>query len=290
MEQSLRDCLKIAVANRIAIAHFNIADLSGLKGIAASVRELGVPVMIGTSEGEREFIGLRNAVSLIRNLREEYGMQVFLNADHTHTFEKAKEAIDAGYDEILFDGGKLPWDENVAVTKQVIEYARASGRDIIIEGELGYIGSASEVRKEIPEGAAIDAADLTTPEQAAEFVRLTGVDLLAPAVGNIHGMFADAKDPALDIPRIVEIAKAAGVPLVLHGASGNTDEDIKAAIKAGVAVVHVSTELRVAWRRGITASLADHPDEVAPYKLLTGAAAAMADVAKNKLKLINGLI
>ncbi|MEK7608079.1 MAG: class II fructose-bisphosphate aldolase, partial [Patescibacteria group bacterium] len=155
------------------------------------------------------------------------------------------------------------------------------------EGELGYIGSSSEVRDALPEGAAINPEDLTKPEDAARFVKETGVDLLAPAVGNIHGMFSNATDPALDIPRVQAVAEAVGIPLVLHGASGNSEADVAAAIAAGVSIVHINTEIRLAWKRGVEEGLKTMSNEVAPYKLLAPAYEGVREVVVKHLKLFS---
>ena len=143
------------------------------------------------------------------------------------------------------------------------------------------------IRKELRKDGAIRPEDLTKPEDAARFVKETGVDMLAPAVGNIHGMFANAPEPALDIARIRAIRKAAGVPLVLHGGSGNTDEDFLAAIDAGVSIIHIRTELRVAWRMGLEKALKEKPEEIAPYKVLSTAVEAVKEIVDSKLKLFN---
>jgi fructose-bisphosphate aldolase class II len=152
---------------------------------------------------------------------------------------------------------------------------------------MGNIGSGSEIRKEIPKGAAINPDDLTRPEDAARFVKETKVDMLAPAVGNIHGMFANAPEPALDIERIKKIKEAVKIPLVLHGGSGNTDEDFLRAIEAGVSIIHISTEIRAAWRKGIEEALKANPDEVAPYKLTELALKNMEEVVARRLRLFN---
>ena len=130
---------------------------------------------------------------------------------------------------------------------------------------------------------------MTKPDIAARFVRETGVDLLAPAVGNIHGVVRGG-DPALNIGRVGEISVATGVPLVLHGASGNSAEDIRAAVKAGVAIVHVNTELRIAYRSGLLKAFSDQPDEIAPYKYLKSAKLAMQKVVEDKLRIISNLL
>ena len=297
--QKLIHYIKNAEAGRIALGHFNISDIAALKAIFEAARELNLPIMIGVSEGEREFIGVRQAVALIKSLREEYDYPIFLNADHTHSLEKAREAAEAGFDEVLFDGGKLPLAENIAQTKTVVQALKAINPEIIVEGELGYIGSSSEVLKEIPAGAAIKPEDLTTPEQAVEFVSATGVDMLAPAVGNLHGIIArtnadltqtyadTATDPPLDIARIAAIKNAVKIPLVLHGGSGNSNEDFIKAIAAGINIIHINTEIRLAWRKGVEVGLAKNLDEVAPYKILPEAMNAIKEVVKNRLQLFS---
>ena len=286
---SLSDALRGAEQNKTAIGHFNISDLAGLHGIVAAARELNVPVIIGVSEGERKFVGVRQVVALVKSMREELNHPIFLNADHTKTLEGCVEAATLGFDAVLFDGSTLPLEENIRETKAVADAVRAINPAILVEGELGYIGSSSEIREGIPEGAAIKPEDLTKPEEAARFVKETGVDLVAPAVGNIHGMMANAPEPNLDIKRVADIAAAAGVPLVLHGASGNTDDDVRAAVEAGVRIVHINTEIRVAWRKGLEAALAANPKEVAPYKILPGAIEGVKSVVLAKLRVFNRL-
>lgn len=292
--KSLFEIIRETETKKAAVGHFNISDTIGLKAIFEAAKALNLPVIIGTSEGERDFIGPKQAAALIQSLQKEFTLAgqaypIFLNADHTHSIEKAKEAAEAGYDAILFDGGKLPWEENLKQTKAVVEAVKKINKKIIVEGEIGYIGASSKVLDEVPEGAAIKPEDLTTPEQAREFVQKTGVDLLAPAVGNLHGMFKNAPNPRLDIQRIVEIKKAAGVPLVLHGGSGIQDEDFLKAIDAGISIVHINTEIRVAWREGLEKGLQEKPDEVAPYKIAPSAVKAIGEIVTERLKLFNRL-
>lgn len=283
--KTLREYIKDAEKEGKAIGHFNISNLETLRGIFNAAKNLNVPVIIGTAEGERNFIGVKQAVALVKSLREEYNYPIFLNADHTYSFEKLKEAVDAGYDAVIFDATGLSFEENIKITKQCVEYARSVNPDIIVEAELGFIGKSSQVLEGIPEGVKITEEFLTTPEEAKKFVEETGVDMLAPAVGNIHGMLKGGKDPALNIKRIAEIKKAVSIPLVLHGASGNSAEDIKEAIKAGISVVHVNTELRVAFRKALIKSLQENPDEVAPYKYMKDSVKAVSEVVESKLAL-----
>lgn len=287
---SLREIIKEAENKKIAIGHFNISDLIALKAIFESAKELNVPVIIGTSEGEANFLDRREAVAMVKAFRDEYDFPIFLNSDHTHSLSEAREAVEAGYDAVLFDAGKLSFEENIKQTKEAVNVLRLMKGDILIEGELGYIGSSSKILSGIPEGISLKPEDLTSPEQAEEFVRQTGVDFLAPAVGNIHGMIGVGKDPKLDIARIKAIKQVAGVPLVLHGGSGNSDEDFIAAIDAGISIIHINTEIRLAWRKGIEKGLENNPNEIAPYKVLPEAVDAIKLVVKERLKLFNKLV
>jgi fructose-bisphosphate aldolase class II len=176
----------------------------------------------------------------------------------------------------------LSLEENIKITKQCVEYAKTCGREVLVEAELGYIGQSSKVLDSVPDGV-----ELTSVEDAERFVRETGVDLFAPAVGNIHGMLRDVPDPRLNIERVGEIGKVTGVPLVLHGASGNTKEDIQAAIQNGVAIVHINTEIRVAYVDALKKSLTENPNEVAPYKILKNSVEAVGKVVTEKLNFYN---
>jgi len=287
MIKSLREAIAEAEQKKVAIGHFNISNIEALWAVFRSARELSVPVIIGVSEGERDFVGVRQAAALVKSIRDEYDYQIYLNADHTYSFDRVKEAIDAGYDSAIYDGAKLTHEENARITKQCVDYARSTGRDVLIEAEMGYIGQSSKVLTELPAGVSLDPASLTQPEDAASFVQETGIDLFAPAVGNIHGMMAVGKDPHLDIPRIAAVRQAAGVPMVLHGGSGTPDEDFQKAIDAGMSIIHISTELRVAFKNGLKLSLQDEPDEVAPYKIMKRSVLEMQKVALERLKLFN---
>ncbi|MDE2040839.1 MAG: class II fructose-bisphosphate aldolase [Patescibacteria group bacterium] len=290
---NLRDYVSHALTGRKAIGHFNVSTLDGIYAVADAAKELAATtVIIGVSEGERDYVGVRQAAAIVKSLREERGQAIFLNADHTYSFERVKEAIDAGYDSVIFDGAKLSFEDNVREAKKCVAYAREysqrTGRDVIIEGELGFIGQSSKILDAIPEGAVVGEAMMTKPEDAARFVGETGIDMLAPAVGNIHGVVRGG-DPALNIERVRQISQAVKIPLVLHGASGNSAADIEATVKNGVAIVHVNTELRIAYRAGLVKSLQENSDEVAPYKYFKPAKLAMQKVVAEKIKIICGL-
>jgi fructose-bisphosphate aldolase, class II len=283
--KSLRETIGEYQAQGRAMGHFNISDSNQLRAIALASQEAKLPAIIGLSEGEREYFPLSHARALVTLYRAK-GFDLYLNADHTYSLEKAMAAIDDGVDSIVVDGAKLPMDENILLLKKVVSYARSQKRDIVVEGELGYIGGSSKQLDELPEGVSLE--NLTTATDTKEFVGSTGVDCFAPAVGNVHGMLKNAKEPRLHPDRVKEIAATTGVPLVLHGASGNTDEDIKACIAAGMAVVHINTELRVLYRDGVYDSVRSNPGEVAPYKFMEPAVKRMKDYVAGKLKLFAG--
>ena len=246
-------------------------------------------MLIGTSEGERAFIGVRQVASVVKSIRDEDGFPIFLNADHTHSLAKAEEAARAGYDMIGFDGSALAFEENVRQTKEAVEAIKSINADILVEGELGYIGSGSEIHDTVPESSLI----FTRPDEARQFAEATGVDVVAPAVGNMHGLLAamvrgEARK-RLDIGRIAQIKSATDLPLTLHGGSGTDDDDFRRAIEAGITIVHISTELRLAWRRGLQAVLATEPDNLVPYQLFRKADEAIQKVVTERLKLFNQL-
>ena len=286
--KTLREYVKEAGEKGIAIGHFNISNLEGLHGIYQAAKKLNVPVIIGLSEGEEDFVGKDEAVGMIKEIRDKEDYPIFLNADHHYSFDRVKASIDAGFDAVIFDGANLSFEENVRITKQCADYAheviKNTGRDILVEAELGYIGSGSNIKDTIPEGAGIK----TKPEEAQKFVQMTGIDMLAPSVGSIHGLIKSGK-PHIDGELVAEIKKATGVPLVLHGGSGLRDEDFTNGIKAGISIVHINTEIRLAYDEALKKSLADNPDETTPYKILQPVVDAIEKVVEDRLRLFSGL-
>lgn len=281
--KTLREYLSWAEERQVAIGHFNISDSEGFKAVVESASELGVPVIVGVSEGERSFIGVQEIAALVKSERAK-GLPVFLNADHTYSVEKVKEAIDAGFDAVVIDGTAKSLEENIAMTRECVLYVRLKGNAVLVEAELGFIGQSSKILENIPEG--VSEATQTKPDDAEKFVTETGIDLFAPSVGNIHGMIKGG-EPKLNIELIKSIADVINIPLVLHGASGNSDEDILAAIKAGIRIVHINTEIRMAYKTGVEAGL--KTGEIAPYKFLAQGVEEMKKVIHGKLKLFNKL-
>lgn len=289
--KTLRDYITDADKRGIAIGHFNISNLETLHGIYNAARKLNVPVIIGVSEGEEDFISPEIAVAAVAALRTRDSYPIFLNADHHYSFERVKKAIDLGFDAVIIDGAKLSHEENIALTKQCVDYAKkvsaATGRDILVEAELGFIGQSSKILDAIPEG--VSEATMTKPEDAKAFVEATGVDMLAPSVGNIHGIVTSG-NPRLHPELVKAIRETCGVPLVLHGGSGTINEDFVNCIKAGIDIVHINTEIRVAYRDAIKKFLNENPNEVAPYKFLAPGVAAVEQVVTERLKLFSGLM
>ena len=284
---ALRNVLTRLQQQGAALGHFNVADLVLLKAVVAAADEVKVPVIVGASEGERAFLGTRELAALVKVMREEHGVPVFLNADHTHSLAKAVEAARAGFDAVVIDFSALPFDKNVSRTKETVEAIKAINPAILAEGEIGDIGTGSEIHETVHSSF----QNLTTPEEARQFVDSTGIDVLAPAVGNMHGMLESMVQGKtkkhLNIERIAQIKKAAGVFLTLHGGSGTDDEDFLRAIAAGINIIHINTELRVAWRRSLEASLTSQPNEVVPYKILPPVLDSVKQVVSSRLKLFN---
>jgi fructose-bisphosphate aldolase, class II len=282
--KTLREYIKEAEEKSIAIGHFNISNIEALHGIYNAAKKLNVPVIIGVSEGEEEFIGRDEVVALINEIREKDNYPIFLNADHHYSFETVKSSIDAGFDSVIIDIANKSFDENVIITKQCVDYVKSTGKNVLVEAELGFIGSGSEVKDTIPEGAGI----LTKAEDAKKFVEMTGVNMLAPSVGSIHGLIKSGK-PHINTELVKKIREAVGIPLVLHGGSGLRDEDFTNAIKAGISIIHINTEIRLAYKEALEKYLKENPNEVAPYKILKGAVEAIEEVVYNRLKLFNNL-
>ena len=284
---TLRNALTQSEKAGVALGHFNVANLEILKAVLSAAAEAHVPVLVGASEGERDFLGTRQLAVLLKSLREELDLPAFLNADHTHSLAKAVEAAKAGFDAVVIDFSALPFEENVARTKEAVEAIKAINPAILAEGEIGDIGTGSEIHETAQNGF----KSLTTPEEAKQFVHSTGIDVLAPAVGNMHGMLKSMVQGTtkkhLNIERISQIKEATGVFLTLHGGSGTDDDDFRRAIAAGINIIHINTELRVAWRQSLEESLAREPNVVVPYKILPRVIDSVKRVVSSRLRLFN---
>lgn len=278
---TLRELLQEYKEAGRAVGHFNISDSNQLRAVAGAAKETGLPAVIGLSEGEREFFPLTHARALI-DLYRAQGIALYLNADHTYDIDKVQHAITDGVDSVVVDGAKLSFEENAQLLTEAVTYARASGRDVLVEGELGYIGTSSNVLDALPEGAAITEDMMTKPDELKALVEQTGIDLVAPAVGNIHGIVTSGQ-PKLSIERIKTLKQAVSVPLVLHGGSGSPDVEFQAAAAAGIAMVHINTDLRVLYKNSLQTALSG--TQTTPYKFLTPAVEAMQAYVAQKMTL-----
>lgn len=276
------DLYKKAQEGKYAIGQFNVSTLEAVKAAVGVAKELNAPIIIGTSQNEANYFGMKNIGDVVQNMREETGLPLILNLDHGRSLEKIKEAIDAGYNAVHFDGSALPIEENIKQTKEVADYAR--GRNILVEGEIGHLRGSSAVLKE---EVRIKEADLTSPEDVADFVQATGVDSLGTALGNVHGMYSKQTggEEKIDLERLREIREATNAFLVLHGGSGINETQVKKAVEIGIVKINVNTELRVAFRAGIEESLKANPEEVVPYKLLPKEIEEIAKVIRGKIDL-----
>jgi fructose-bisphosphate aldolase class II len=279
--QTLNQFLNRASKEHWAIGHFNVSNLEQLKAVVSAAKKMQAPVMIGTSEGERNWFGLENIVALVESFKKEWP-NIFLNADHTKTVSAAQDAINTGFTSVHFDGSALSALENTTKTKQVADYAKSKNSNISVEGELGYVKGESQITGKRVE---LSLSDYTNPEEAEHFVKSTGVDRLAIAIGNIHGINID--EPKLDFEKLSAIRKAVpeNIAIVLHAGSGIPDEDIRRAIECGISNIHISTELRVAFREGMEESLKDNPKEYAPYKLDAQIVEDMEELISEKIRL-----
>lgn len=251
-----------------ALLHYNVSTFEQFKAGIEAVKETKIPLIIGVSEGERNYFGINYIEDLIDEAKEQ-GIKVFLNADHCKSINSAKEAIDYKFDFVLFDGSELNLQENILRTKKVVEYRNKKNKNTLIEGEIGYLTGHSDIEGIIE----LKEEYFTDPEIAEEFVKKTKVDLLAISVGNVHGIPKGVKikgklveKPKLDFKRIKEIKEKVKVPLVLHGGSGLNKKDYLKAIENGISIIHINTEFRNIWKKELEKSL--KKESVVPYKIL----------------------
>ena len=264
----LRSILEKIVKEKKALLHYNVATYEQFKAGVEAVKETKIPLIIGVSEGERNYLGINYIEDLVDEAKEK-GINIFLNADHCKSIESAKEAIDYRFDSVLFDGSDLNFKENILRTKIIVNYRNKKSKNTLIEGEIGYLTGHSDIESIIE----LKEEYFTDPDIAEEFVNKTKVDLLAISVGNIHGIpekirfkGREYKKAILDFERIEEINKKVKIPLVLHGGSGLNKKDFLLAIKSGISIIHINTEFRVIWKKELVQNLKNKTN--VPYKIL----------------------
>ncbi len=279
--KNLEYYLKRAGKERWVLGQFNFSDLSQLAGIIEAANSLKSPIILGTSEGESRFLGLKRIVDLKKSYQTELEIPIFLNLDHGKSIEYIKRAIEVGYDMVHFDGSNFSLEENVSRTKEIIKYARKF--NVLVEGEIGVIGT--ETSKVYNKKFIIKKEDLTNPQEAIKYVNETGVNCLAINIGNFHGI-STYGNPHLDLERLKQIKKAVkNVFLVLHGGSGILSSEIKKAIKIGIVKININTELRLAYTETLKKIFKLKPTEIIPYKYLPKAKKAVKTIVEEKIKL-----
>jgi len=266
-----------------AVGAFNIDNQETLIAIARAAQKLNAPVLVEVSQGEVEAMGLENVRDLVDNYKKEYGIEMYLNLDHSPTVENCKQAIDAGYEFIHIDISQANHDateeEIIAKTKEVVEYAKFTGA--LVESEPHYFGGSSNVHSE-----AIDYDEIkktfSTPEGAQSFIEATGIDTFAAAIGNLHGKYPVPKE--LDLELLKRIRDAIPCQISLHGGSGTPLHFFEEAARIGVSKININSDMRYAFRTVMEQELKEHPDEFAVVKLMDRVKDAVQLVVEEKIQ------
>ena len=271
-----------ARAERFAVGAFNIDNQETLVAICKTAKKLGSPALIELSHGEVKAIGLDNARDMVTNYKKEYGIEIYLNLDHSPSVEAAKAGIDAGFEFIHIDVSQEKHDatdeEIIAATREVVEYAKKTGA--IVESEPHYFGGSSNVHAETIDYAEIKKT-FSTPEGSKAFVDATGIDTFAAAVGNLHGKYPVPKE--LDLELLQKIRDAIDCNISLHGGSDTPLHFFEDAVKIGVSKININSDMRYAFRTTLENELKENPKEFAVVKLMDGVIDAVAKVVEEKI-------
>lgn len=274
-----KEMLKDAQKGRYGIGAFNANNMEIIQAIIETAEEEKAPVILQASQGAIKYAGLDMIVAIVKVMAEKAKIPVALHLDHGTDYYQNIKCLRAGFTSLMYDGSKLPFDENVEMTKKVVEMAHAC--DIPVEAELGQIGKMGDSDEP---GVALERVkeSMAVPEEAAKFVELTGIDFLAAAVGTIHG----CRTPfaKLDIPRIERIRELTGVPLVLHGASGVNDEEVKKGIAAGICKINIDTRIRMKFTEKMGEIIRTNPEEIDPRKILGPAKDAAKEIIRDRMR------
>ncbi len=248
MYKTIKELTSYAEDMNMTIGAFNTHNLEMLPDMIRAAKEAGAPIIIQTSIDTAKYVGYDVMVAVCKTLAEDEMVDVALHLDHARDFDEIKNAINAGYSSVMYDGSNLPYKENIAKTKAIVDFAHARG--VSVEGELGTIGGTEE-------GISVHEKDkvYTDPKDAIDFVRLTNVDALAVGIGTNHGQFKSKTE--VNIPLLKEIHESVDVPLVIHGGTGVKEEDYPELIKNGIRKFNVGTELLVNWTSDAKKSFGD---------------------------------
>ncbi|MBA7560194.1 Fructose-bisphosphate aldolase [subsurface metagenome] len=274
-----KEMLKEAQKGRYAVGAFNANNMEIIQAIVETAEEEKAPVILQASQGAIKYAGLDSIVAMVKVMAEKAKVPVALHLDHGTDYYQNIKCLRAGFTSLMFDGSKLPFDGNVKMTKKVVEMAHAC--DIPVEAELGQIGKMDDSDEP---GVALERVkeSMAVPEEAVKFVELTEIDFLAAAVGTIHG----CRTPfaKLDIPRIERIRELTGVPLVLHGASGANDEEIKKGIAAGICKINIDTRIKMKFIEKMREIIKTNPEEIDPRKILGPAKEAAKEIIRDRIR------
>ncbi len=273
---TVKELMVDAEANGYAVGAFNLNNMEIMQAVIQAGEEERSPVILQASQGGIKYAGLSYIVAMARAAAEKATIPIALNLDHGTSFEQAVACICAGFSSVMIDGSSHSLESNIELTRRVVEIAHIAGASV--EGELGRIGG-TEDDISVSEKDAL----MTDPDEAATFVEETGVDLLAVAIGTAHGVYQGK--PELDFERLKVIKEKLNIPVVLHGASGVSDEDIKKAILLGIRKINIDIELRLAFSNTVREVLQNNSREIDPRKILGPARDGMKEVVKQKMRL-----
>lgn len=268
---STKAMLQKAQREGYAVPAFNIHNLETLQVVVETASEMRSPLIVAGTPGTFSYAGIGNVVAIASDLAKTYNQPLAIHLDHHEAFDDIAQKVQAGVRSAMIDGSHLPFTDNVALVKKVTDYCHRY--DVSVEAELGRLGGQED-------DMVVDSKDAlyTHPQQAHEFVTLTGIDSLAVAIGTAHGLYTAT--PKLDFERLAEIRSNVDIPLVLHGASGLSTEDIRRAIKLGICKVNVATELKIAFSDALKDYFSTHPDASDPRHYMVPAKAAMKEVVR----------
>lgn len=274
-----KEILLKAREGHYAVGAFNVENMEMVQAVAAAAKALDVPVIMQTTPSTVRYASPEYFYANAARAVEEMGICAALHLDHGSDYALAVRALHAGYTSIMIDGSQKPFQENIGITKKVVEMCSSVG--VPVEAELGKVGG----KEDDLDGGETDA--YTDPLEAKEFVERTGISSLAVAIGTAHGFYKG--EPRLDLKRLEEIQKAVDVPLVLHGASGVPDEAVRESIKRGICKVNFATELRAAFTDGIKEVLKSHPETIDPKKLGAAGREAVTRLVMEKMRVCKGV-
>lgn len=259
-----------------AVGAFNANNMEIIQAIVEAAEKENSPVILQASQGAIKYAGLDYITGIVKIAAEKSPVPIALHLDHGTDFDQVVKCIRSGFSSVMYDGSKLPLEENIAMTKKVLDMSRPIG--VSVEAELGKIGG-TEDHVHVSEQEAM----YTDPEEARYFVEKTGVESLAIAIGTAHGQYKGV--PKLDFERLKVIKGLVKIPIVLHGSSGVPDESIRKAIQLGVCKVNIDTNIREAFVGTMRKVIAEKPDEIDPRKILGPARDAMVEIVREKIRL-----